>query len=259
MPQSFDVNQFLRENIKKIGGFSSSTLDELELFIKSGTFDAVQRSILEKLLTVCRQPDPETDQVVSAIKLLSYQKPILNTPMDPSLLQALKDKIDLNRIFSKERERLSSESSQKKKEIDEKLFAFSGAVMVLEYYVSVYLAYLRADLQTRTRMYTDSVIDNIGFSAPGIRESAQNGNVLRLFILRILDDRPREALLQSFQEFAQRTQAAAPGSEEVLFIIRDFIKALLPHFYAKGITKFSSLFPTMYSFESIQEFEEKFL
>lgn len=254
MVDRFDLNQFIEDNVHSPGGFTSSTLGDLATFTQKQDLDPVQRMAFEKLLKACSQPYPNPDEVLSTLKIVSSQIPVLTQLPDQKLISSLKKKLTMEFTYARERARLSSSSTKEEKDlVDSKLFQFTGAVMILEYNISVFLSYRDADSAVRSQMYSDVTIENIGFSAPGIRTSVENQNTLTLFILKILDDQTREEILLAYQRFSDRILSAKPASQEVLEALRDFIQSLLPHFIHRGITQFSNLFPEKYHLHSFQE------
>jgi hypothetical protein len=258
MPPVFDVNRFLTSIVRSQTGTAAAkkVLDELQEFSQNDALDPVQKSALQKLFHSLNEPHPTSEGVLSALEVVSFQKPILKEPPSPRIIAALKKKLVIENAFLQERERTSfGKTDQERYEADMELFQFAGLVTIFEYNVSLFLTYRNADQQTRAWMYTSPVIDNLGFTAPGIRAGVENEKTLSTFILRILDEGTRPDLVKAYAEFKDRILKAEPTSDAVTEALAKFISDMLPHFYKRGIIKFSDLFPESYGMTSLNELE----
>lgn len=254
----FDINLLITNLVKSpIGTVPKKSLQEIKDFSEKTDLDSVQRLAFEKLLRSLADHRASVVEVMSALELVSYQRMILREPIDQKLVRALIRKLQTERVIVGDRERaLAIKSAQEKQAADLELFRFVGLVIILEYNVSLFLTYKSAGLDARKRLYSDEVIDTIGFTAPGIRAGVENEKTLASFILKILDEDTRNDLMRSYAEFTQRIFTAKPGEDSVAVGLAGFILDLIPHFYARGITELSDLFPESYGLHSLKEVED---
>ncbi len=218
-------------------------LDEMKFAFKEK--DTKAYTDIESFISVLNQELDELRlaKAMYALSLIFFQSGKKNEKI--LLFKTLADRFlqraELFSYYRASRAKFSFDATQKKS-YDEKLFANEGTFYCLEYYLSVYKKLTELKDATEKKKFLEAEEINLGFgNLPGLKADFTNDEILKKFILLILEDMTRERLLISYYACKNilTDETSADAFEKVF---KKFIYYLLLSFDENHVEKLSSAF-----------------